>query len=373
MSHVTVIGAGAIGSHLLGQVGRIPGVTAVTVIDRDRYEQANLAGQNIYTPDVGKSKSQVHARRLRQIDREMRTRAFEQPFEDLPLGWLRSDVILAAVDSRRTRMAINGAAWRLGVPWIDAGVDADGLIARVQVFTPGPAEPCLECAWGPRDYELVEQAYPCQPAAGEWPATQAPAALGALAASLQAIECGKLLADDRECLLRGSDLMVEARQWRHYVTRFRYNPTCRMPDHAGWEITPYDADPASTTFEELVAAASVLRGSADGLRIGIAGQVIAASLTCEECDARTATGFVYRGERRRGLPRCAACDGRQMVTGFDLHDALEVGSWPAEAAGRSLTELGVVAGDVVNVLTPQASVHFEIGGAAWPTASWSPS
>ncbi len=85
---------------------------------------------------MGKAKAQVQTRRLRQINRGLRTRAFGQPLEDLPLGALRCDVILAAVDSRRTRMAINQAAWRLGVPWINAGMDADGLLARVQVFMP---------------------------------------------------------------------------------------------------------------------------------------------------------------------------------------------------------------------------------------------
>ncbi len=264
MAHAVVVGAGAIGSHLLGHLGRMAAVTAVTVIDRDRYEQSNLLGQNIYTPDVGKSKAQVHARRLRQINRDLRTRAFEQPFEDLPLTWLQSDVILAAVDSRRTRMAINLAAWRLSVPWINAGVDADGMLARVQVFTPGPGTPCLECAWSPRDYELVEQAYPCQAQGGVLPPTQAPSALAALAASLQAIECGKLLAGERDHVLAGRDVMVDARHSRHFVTCFRHNPECHMPDHEGWAVAPYDADPASTTLDELLATASALRGAGDG-------------------------------------------------------------------------------------------------------------
>lgn len=364
-----MVGAGAIGSHTLGHIGRIATVTAVTVIDRDCYDESNLGGQSIYTPDVGKSKAQVHARRLRQINRGLRTRAFGQPLEDLPLGALRCDVILAAVDSRRTRMAINQAAWRLGVPWINAGVNADGLLARVQVFMPGPAAPCLECAWGPRDYELVEQTYPCQPGASASPATAAPAALGGLAAALQALECEKLLAGQHDHLLAGRDLMVDARHSRHFVTRFGHNSECRMPDHTGWEIGPYDADPASTTFDELVATASALRGAGEGMRVGVAGQTVAAALTCDQCAARAPAGFVYRGERRRGLPRCASCGGHQSVAGFDLHDSLDADRWPAEVRQRSLTELGFVAGDVVDVVTPRVTLHLEIGGAAWPTAS----
>lgn len=369
MAHVTVVGAGAIGSHLLPHIARMDTVTAMTVIDRDHYDQANLRAQNIYTPDVGKSKAQVHGRRSRQINRDLRIRAFEQPFEDLPLGWLRSHVMLAAVDSRRTRMAVNQAAFRLRVPWIDAGVDADGLLARVQVYIPAPGSPCLECAWSPRDYELVEQAYPCQAEGGDPLPTHAPSALGALAAALQAIECGKLLAGDREHLLEHRDVMLDARHGRHFVTRFRRNPDCRMPDHAGWEISPYDADPASTTLDELLATASALRGADGSLRIGVAGQVVVAALTCEQCGTRTPAAFVYRGERRRSASRCVSCGGRQSPSGFDLHDALDPAGWPDTVRQRSLTELGFVAGDVVNITTQDVTLHLEIGGGAWQTES----
>jgi hypothetical protein len=140
-----------------------------------------------------------------------------------------------------------------------------------------------------------------------------------------------------------------------------------MPDHGGWEIAPYDADPAATTLDELLAMASTLRGAGDGFRVGVAGQMVAATLTCEKCGDRSPTGFVHRGERRRGV-RCAACGGRRVAAGFDLHDSLAPDEWAEEARRRSLTELGFVAGDVVNVETPDVTLHLEIGGAAWPTA-----
>ena len=70
--------------------------------------------------------------------------------------------ILAALDSRQARQVVNQAAWRLGVPWIDTGVNAaQGLLARVGVFVPGPDGPCLECGWSARTYDLIEQAHPC--------------------------------------------------------------------------------------------------------------------------------------------------------------------------------------------------------------------
>lgn len=367
MAHVIVVGAGTIGSHLLPHVARMPGVTAVTVIDRDRYESSNLGAQNIYAPDVGKSKAQVHARRLKQIDRSLETRAYQKPVEELPLGWLRGDVILACLDSRRARMVVNQAAWRLGVPWINAGIDATGLLVRVQVFMPAADAPCLECAWDARDYALVEQTYACQDDSAP-PESGASSGLGALAASIQAIECEKLLAGDRDHLLAGRDVMLDARHHRHYVTEFRRNNACRMPDHAGWPITPYEADPSSTTLGELLATASTLRGADVGVQMAVAGQRVALTLTCPRCCTQHPAGYVHRGERRHGAP-CPACKAELMATGFDLHDAVSPDSLPGISRNKSLTEMGLITGDVVTFTTPEVEAHFELDGTVWPIES----
>lgn len=362
MAHVIVVGAGTIGSHLLPHVARMPNVTAVTVVDPDCYEPSNLGAQNMYRPDLGKSKAQVQARRLKQIDQSLETRAYQKPVEDLPLGWLRGDVILACLDSRRARMVVNQAAWRLGVPWINAGVAATGLLARVQVFLPAAEAPCLECAWDTRDYELVEQTYACQDGAAP-AATGASSGLGALAASIQAIECEKLLSGDHAQLLAGRDVLIDARHHRHYVTAFRRNPACRMPDHAGWRITPFDADPSSTTLGELVATARTLRGADAGVQMGVAGQRVAVTLTCPHCGTRWPTGYVHRGERRHA-GRCPDCTTELMATGVDLHDAVSPDALPEIARNRSLTEMGLITGDVVTFTTPEIEVHVELGGAA---------
>src|SRR5439155_23871873 len=130
----------------------------------------------------------VQARRLRRINPALAVTEIFAAVENVALGLLRGAVLLACLDSRAARRSVNTAVWRLGMPWIDAGVLADGLLARVNVYLPGPDQPCLECAWEERDYEALEQEYPCA-GQGVAPATNAPSALGALAASLQALEC----------------------------------------------------------------------------------------------------------------------------------------------------------------------------------------
>jgi len=84
---------------------------------------------------------------------------------------------------------MNERMWRLGMPWIDTGVDAGTHLARVSVYGPGPEAACLECGWEPADYALLEQEYPCGAAAVATP-TMAPSGLSAVAAALGALECG---------------------------------------------------------------------------------------------------------------------------------------------------------------------------------------
>lgn len=370
MAHVMVVGAGNIGSHVVGHVGRMRGVTAVTVVDPQRYDQSNVDAQHIFAPDVGKSKARIQAKRLRQINRSLDTRAFEKAVEDLPLGWLRADVILACLDSRRSRMAVNQAAWRLGVPSINAGVDADGLLARVQVFVPAAEAPCLECAWDARDYQLVEQTYACQagPGSGVAPRTGASSGLGGLAAALQALECEKLLAGDRDHLLVGRDVLVDARHHRQTVTTFARNHDCPMPDHAGWRITPYTVE-ASSSLGELLAMATTLRGAETGVRVSVAGRQLAMTLTCPSCAARQRAGYVHRATPGRGKARCPRCRVDLVANGFDLCDDLPSDALPDGSSDRTLRAFGLVSGDIVTLATSDAQVHLELSGAAWPIAS----
>ena len=364
MAHVIVVGVGNIGSHVLPHVARMRGVNTITVIDRDRYEPSNLATQNICACDVGKSKAQVQAGYLRQIDRALNVRALCTPVEDVPLAWLRADVILACLDSKRGRMIVNQAAWRLGVPWIDAGVDASGL-ARAQVFVPSAKAACLECAWGTRDYELVEQEYPCQHGAAP-PETGASSALGALAASLQALECEKLLEPYCDHSLAGRDVMIDAKHHRHFVTRFERNTACLMPDHAGWSISQCHADPSSTTLDELTAMAATIPGSNHSVNVAVAGQQFALTLTCTACRQRQAVVHVHRGEWRRLPPRCEVCGGTLTATGVDLLDRVTLDAFPEQTRNRSLSELGILSGDILTFTTPETEVHLEMNGASWP-------
>ncbi len=190
---LTYIGAGGnIGSHAVVALARAGCLERVTLIDPDVYEPRNLASQDIQRRDLGRSKVEVLAQRIRRIDPSLRVEAIAERVERVPLGRLRADVIATGLDGLPARGWVNRAARRLGVPWVDAGVRAEGLLARVDVFEPTQDAACLECGWSEQERTTLDLRYPCDPPVAPAP-TGAPAYLGALAASLQCAECVKLL------------------------------------------------------------------------------------------------------------------------------------------------------------------------------------
>ncbi len=360
MAHVIVVGAGGnIGSHLVPHLGRSPLVSRVTLIDRDRYEPRNVRAQAIDLGDAGKPKALVQARRLRKINPRLEVTALHRAVEDVPLGRLRGAAILGCLDSRHARLSLNQASWRLGVPWINAGVDGDSLLARVQTFVPTSDAPCLECAWDQADYAAVEQDYPCHAHSGPTP-SGSPSSLGALAAALQAIELDKLLSDDRGHALIGRDLLLDARHHRHFVTSFHRNAACRMPDHAGWQIHPFAGTATGTTLGELFALGSILRGANEQLSLQVAGQRLVIGLTCLGCGAAEPALALERVIRDK-VVTCPRCQGRLQPVGFDLADTAPLSESDPEL-GWPLARVGIRAFDVISLVTPSIDAHYQIGG-----------
>lgn len=363
MAHVVVVGAGGnIGSHLVGHLGRTESISRLTLIDRDRYEHRNLASQEIDRRDIGSPKVMVQARRLGRINASLQVAAVHAAVEDVPLGALRADALVACLDSRRARLVVNQSAWRLGVPWIDAGVDADGRLVRVQAYLPREDAPCLECAWDDRDYALVEQRYTCDAAAvAAEPPTRAPSSLGGLAAAIQAIELTKLLTGNRAAALVGRDLVLDATHHRHFVTRFDRNLSCRMPDHDGWRIERLLAPPSAITLGDLLVLCGRLADHAAGFSLRVAGQRLALTITCNHCGTPSR---VFRLERWLGRrpARCMACRRALSPSGFELFDEAPLTEGLGPMLRASLSTLGVEKDDVLSIVSPSAEAHFHIGG-----------
>ena len=364
---IVVVGAGGnIGSHLVSHLARFEPVARITLIDKDRYEPANVRSQDIMPRDVGKLKAVVQARRLLRINRRLRVEAITDAVERVPLGRLRADVILACLDSRIARQHVNQFGWRLGVPLIDAGVEAGGLLARVNVYVPGPDNPCLECAWDDRDYEALEQTYPCQGFATTIAATNAPSSLGALAAALQAIECQKLLKGEFDRVAFGKQVLIDASHHKHYVTSFRRNPNCRFSGHDVWNIQRLSCSLKEFTLDQALKLGPASVGGSVGL--SLEGKPFVRRLACTGCGA--ARSLLRLECSLRDTDRtCAKCGRRMVAGGFDFLERLSRAYVSRRELGRSLKRLGLRQGDVFTIGDGVREFHYEIAQEDEPRVS----
>jgi len=360
---VVVIGAGGnIGSHLVPHLGRMPEVDRVTLIDKDVYEARNLRTQDITPRDVGKLKARVQARKLRRINPSLCVEAISDAVERVPLGLLRADVILACLDSRIARQHVNQFAWRLGVSLVDAGVEAGGSLARVNVYVPGADNPCLECAWDDRDYEALEQVYSCLGPTASVAATNAPSSLGALAASLQAIECLKLLSGQSDHAAVSKQVLVDALYHKHYVTAFRRNPNCRFFGHEVWNIQKLNRATKELTLAEALelAPAGIRTNRPCALRIE--GKPIVKRLTCPACGA-VRTLFKLECSLPGAQTKCPRCGRRMIAAGSDVLERLSAAAVSRNELGRSLASLGLRSGEVFSVGDDEGEFHYELGNS----------
>ncbi len=353
---VAIVGLGNIGSQAASLIARNQSVRHLCLIDPDGYSESNLASQNILPSDIGMPKVAAVARSLHMLRPDLEIRQYAKPAARMPLGKLRADVILGCVDNRAARQQINQFAWRLGIPWVDTGVDGDGQLARVAVFTPGNDAACLECAWSDEDYALLESAYPCQGETKSF-STNAAAELGALAAALATGEVRKLLEGDIDKTLAGRQVLIDARHHRHYVARLPFSHTCRF-DHAIWEITSLTQ---SAQHLSIVQALDLGPGDGDAA-LAQDGQVFISRLTCIECGSRSEPGWTLSERLSRRQRTCQGCGGPMLPAAFDQEAELDASVLSASWRDRSLSKLGYRIGDVFSVVADGHVKHLEFGG-----------
>jgi molybdopterin/thiamine biosynthesis adenylyltransferase len=357
---VIVVGGGNIGSHLTPHLARMPAIDRVVLIDRDTYEERNLTSQDITPDDVGKPKAIVQAKRLQAIRPSVVVEAVCGDVTALPLGALSGDVILACLDNNATRQFVGEAAWHLGVPLIDAGVRNEGLLVRTCVYVPGPEAPCMQCGWDTQQYLALEQEYPCNGADAAVPPTRSPSFLGSLAASLQAIECAKLLEGNLDRAAVGKQILINADSHKHYVTRLPFNDRCRF-DHRVWEIEQLDQDPGQITLGEALDLGG--KGSTENTRLAFSFRpkvFFRKRFSCPGC--------LFVTERvglREALPAhsvCERCGERTEEEIVGVAPELDGSALAPSLLGHSMVSIGFRPGDVFTVMGPDRARRFEISG-----------
>jgi molybdopterin/thiamine biosynthesis adenylyltransferase len=362
---IVLVGGGNIGSSVLPHIARNPLVTRILIVDPDTVSRSNTNSQEFLSRDIGQYKAHVLARRARQIRPEpsFRAEAIVARIGDVPMGLLRkAAAILGCVDCRLSRGDINRVAWRTGNCFVDAGINADGALARVETHIPSADSPCIQCAWGARDRELLAHSYACDGRLKEPAPTGASSSLGGLAASLQALEVDKILRGSFEQSLAAKQLIVEGKFHHNYVNTLRRNPACTF-DHTIWSI---EKAPASVrTVRDLVNHGRELFGGELPAALRVERKSWVTRLACRDCGGQ-ARAFRLQGRLGQKRGHCNKCGGEMQPIGFYLRPHIDVREASDQLLARPLRNLGLRCGDVLTLSNEQGDRHVEINPAAEP-------
>jgi molybdopterin/thiamine biosynthesis adenylyltransferase len=182
-ARVFVVGLGGLGCPAAEYLAA-SGVGTLILNDFDRVDETNLQRQILYTPgDVGRLKVDAARARLEALnpDIEIRCVADRLDGEALRQAFGTVDLVLDGSDNFATRLAVNGAAVRAGVPLIfGAAIRLEG---QAGVFPNDGAGPCYRCLYDDEDEWLGS----CQ---GNGVLAPVPGVIG----TLMAVEALKLLA-----------------------------------------------------------------------------------------------------------------------------------------------------------------------------------
>lgn len=354
---VTLIGLGNLGSALVPLLARDARLTTLVLVDDDTYDAANLDTQNILAEDLGRCKTHVARARARAIRPDLEVRAYARRVEHVPLGRLRSEVLISCVDSKRSRLSIHEIATRLGVElWIDLGVRPDAQLARVDVVTPDPDHACLECSWCERDYATLETRALCGGVERARP-TGGSAALGALGASLGMLALEGWLDEGRPRVSR-HEFLVDARGNTACSTAHPRRASCRF-DHSRWTIEERDA---ATTLRDL-ASSLVAPRPFDPARavLRMLGRVLVSRTVCPRCER--ADPVLSTLDRIAGLDVCADCGAQRIADAVACGEELSLDATPSLDVPLLA---GLETGDVLSLETPEGTRHVELVTSAGP-------
>lgn len=159
-SKVLVVGAGALGNEVLKNLALL-GVGNIYIIDYDDVEDSNLTRSILYrAADRGRKKVEVSAERIREINPDCRVHGVPGDVSlDVGLGVFKEmDLVFGCLDNREARLWTNRCCWKVGTPWVDAGIQE--ISGVVKVFLP-PDSACYECGMTETDYKLINLKYSC--------------------------------------------------------------------------------------------------------------------------------------------------------------------------------------------------------------------
>ena len=211
-SKVLVVGAGGLGCPVLTYLAGA-GIGKLGIVEHDHLEASNLHRQFLYAPEhLGEKKVVLAEAWLKQYNPELSIETYPARFQTLEIEQLAAyDIIIECTDCMDTKLLVNRAALKAGVPVVFSSIYQ--FEGQVQVVTPDSS--CLEC--------LYEGGTP-----KDVPSCAVAGVLGVMPGiigTLQACEALKLVLGIGEPLI-GRLLMIDALNMEFHETRIVQNPVC---------------------------------------------------------------------------------------------------------------------------------------------------
>jgi hypothetical protein len=347
---VMVVGAGALGNEVLKCLA-LMGTGEILIVDRDRIERSNLTRSVLYcAPDIeaqidaGAPKAAYAARRVAEINPDVRARAVVGEIADVGLGLLRRvDVVFGCLDNEMARVELGWACLRANRLLVDGGLGNLNPSSGMVLVFPGQDGPCPLCRKSAERrrallWELQGREDPCwmkeqgQQDAGIVPTTPVMASMvGALQVEL-GVRAALAAASDRAT---GHAYRLQLHPGPALDVRtFDRSPSCPLHDPGTFlQEIEERRDRRSTSWP----VSDLLReAGASSLQLD---WPLTAGATCRGCGESWAP-LMRRARFRQA--RCPACGGADLVE-TDVVSDVAVGS---PLASRPLAELGLPAGHV---------------------------
>ncbi len=148
-AHVVVIGAGGIGSPAI-QYLAAAGVGAITLIEDDRVDLANLQRQVLFgSEDIGKPKAEVAAEVVARLNPDVRFKGTRERLTRANAAALLegADLVLDGSDNFATRLAVSDHCTAARIPLVSAAIGQ--FQAQIGTFRGWEADkPCYRCFVG---------------------------------------------------------------------------------------------------------------------------------------------------------------------------------------------------------------------------------
>ncbi|MEO0447130.1 MAG: molybdopterin-synthase adenylyltransferase MoeB [Verrucomicrobiota bacterium] len=259
---VLCIGAGGLGSPAALYLAAA-GVGTLGLVDPDTVERSNLQRQILHgESDVGRSKLDSAADRIREVNPHVRLELFPERFTSANARLLSSgfDLLLDGTDNFATRYLTNDLAVLTKKPNVYGSIYR--FEGQVSLFAPHEGSPCYRCL------------FPEPPPPGTVPSCAEGGVLGVLPGiigSLQALEAIKWMAGLGDSLL-GRLVHFDTLSFRIREIRLRKDPQCPVcgDQPTVEDLIDYEAF-CGTATEEPTAATSDGEVTVQELQISLGG------------------------------------------------------------------------------------------------------